>query len=124
MQIFKLSQGEYVAVEKVESVYSRLDLIAQIWVYGNSMESSLVAVVVPEESFFLAATQKAGLAGSFQELLEKPEAKELMLTEMNKLGKQAKLKVTTSAQSDLQAQCLVDPHLLVIVLITDPLKLC
>lgn len=93
VQIFKLSQGEYVAVEKVESVYNRLDLIAQVWVYGNSMESSLVAVVVPEEPIFMAAAQKAGLNGSFQEVLAKPEARDFTLAEMNKVAKQAKLKV-------------------------------
>ena len=47
VQIFKLSQGEYVAVERIESAYKKLGLIAQIFVYGNSMESVLVAVVVP-----------------------------------------------------------------------------
>ena len=47
LQIFKLSQGEYVAVERIESAYKKLGMIAQIFVYGNSMESVLVAVVVP-----------------------------------------------------------------------------
>ncbi|KAL4318034.1 hypothetical protein GQ457_18G019830 [Hibiscus cannabinus] len=46
--IFKLSQDEYVAVENIENTYSRCPHIASIWVYGNSFESFLVAVVVPE----------------------------------------------------------------------------
>lgn len=33
--IFKLSQGEYIAPEKVESVYARLDQIAHIFVEGR-----------------------------------------------------------------------------------------
>lgn len=32
--IFKLSQGEYVAVEKVEAEYKKSGAIDQIWVYG------------------------------------------------------------------------------------------
>lgn len=36
--------GEYVAVEKVEAVYKKNSIIEQIWVYGNSLESVLVAV--------------------------------------------------------------------------------
>merc|ERR1719203_1524758 len=46
--IFKLSQGEYVAVEKIENVYSKAATINQIWVYGNSYKPKIVAVVVPD----------------------------------------------------------------------------
>ncbi|PRQ23455.1 putative long-chain-fatty-acid--CoA ligase [Rosa chinensis] len=43
--IFKLSQGEYVAVESIESKYLQCPLITSIWVHGNSFESFLVAVL-------------------------------------------------------------------------------
>eukprot|EP01105_Mastigella_eilhardi_P027897 TRINITY_DN885_c0_g1_i5.p1 TRINITY_DN885_c0_g1~~TRINITY_DN885_c0_g1_i5.p1 ORF type:complete len:668 (-),score=135.66 TRINITY_DN885_c0_g1_i5:58-2061(-) len=46
--IFKLSQGEYVAVERIECVYGRVPCINQVWVWGDSTESFLVAVVVPD----------------------------------------------------------------------------
>ncbi len=36
-------------MEKVEAVYKKSSLVEQIWVYGNSFESILVAVVVPNE---------------------------------------------------------------------------
>ncbi len=36
--------GEYIAVEKIEAVYKKNPLVEQIWVYGNSFESVLVAV--------------------------------------------------------------------------------
>lgn len=45
--IFKLSQGEYIAVEKVENQYLKSAALNQIWVYGNSHKSFIVAVVVP-----------------------------------------------------------------------------
>eukprot|EP01024_Parvocaulis_polyphysoides_P049366 TRINITY_DN4776_c0_g1_i1.p1 TRINITY_DN4776_c0_g1~~TRINITY_DN4776_c0_g1_i1.p1 ORF type:complete len:192 (+),score=29.34 TRINITY_DN4776_c0_g1_i1:57-578(+) len=54
--IFKLSQGEYVAAEKLENTYKQNDLIDQIFVYGNSFESYLVAIVVPNEEKLLALT--------------------------------------------------------------------
>lgn len=46
--VINLSPGEYVAVEKLEEVYKKTSLVEQIWVYGNSFESCLVAVVVPK----------------------------------------------------------------------------
>ncbi|CDU19593.1 hypothetical protein YYC_01039 [Plasmodium yoelii 17X] len=45
--IFKLSQGEYVAVEKIESVYKQSLFIGQIFVFGYSYESFLVCIIFP-----------------------------------------------------------------------------
>lgn len=36
-------------MEKVEAVFKKNSNVEQIWVYGNSFESQLVAVVVPNE---------------------------------------------------------------------------
>ncbi|EGG06540.1 uncharacterized protein MELLADRAFT_116457 [Melampsora larici-populina 98AG31] len=50
--LLKLSQGEYVALEKVEGTYSLNNLIAQIFVHGDSLESHLIAVIVPDPITF------------------------------------------------------------------------
>jgi len=47
--IFKLSQGEYVAAEKIENVLNQSLFIGQNFVYGDSFQSALVAIVVPDE---------------------------------------------------------------------------
>mmetsp|Transcript_19756 Transcript_19756/g.25605 ORF Transcript_19756/g.25605 Transcript_19756/m.25605 type:complete len:658 (+) Transcript_19756:161-2134(+) len=52
--IFKLSQGEYVAAEKIENVITRSQMIAMCFIYGDSLQSVLVAVVVPDEEFMEA----------------------------------------------------------------------
>jgi len=44
--IFKLSQGEYIAPEKLENIYIQAALVAQMFVYGHSLQNWLVAVAV------------------------------------------------------------------------------
>ncbi|GAC1403318.1 MAG: hypothetical protein NVSMB60_20800 [Mycobacterium sp.] len=45
--VLKLSQGEFVTVAKLESVFGDSPLVRQIFVYGNSARSYLLAVIVP-----------------------------------------------------------------------------
>lgn len=45
--IFKLSQGEYIAPEKIENIFCLSPWIAQSMVYGDSLRSCCVAIVVP-----------------------------------------------------------------------------
>src|SRR6476661_8694035 len=47
--VLKLSQGEFVTVAKLEAVFGDSPLVRQIFVYGNSARSYLLAVVVPTE---------------------------------------------------------------------------
>lgn len=49
--MFKLSQGEYVTPERIEVIYTNHALIDQMYVHGDSLQSVLVAVVVPNEEF-------------------------------------------------------------------------
>lgn len=49
--IFKLSQGEYVAPEKLENMFITSGYILQLFVHGDSLQSELVMIVVPEPEF-------------------------------------------------------------------------
>ena len=49
--IFKLSQGEYIAPEKIEGVMSLSQAIAQCFLYGDSFKNACVCVVFPEEDW-------------------------------------------------------------------------
>ena len=47
--IFKLSQGEYIAPEKIEGIISLSAWVAQTFLYGDSFKNCCVAIIVPEE---------------------------------------------------------------------------
>ncbi|KAD4178411.1 hypothetical protein R6Q59_022005 [Mikania micrantha] len=90
--IFKLSQGEYVAVENLENVYGLVSDIDTIWIYGNSFESCLVAVVNPNKQAIEHYAETHNISGDFESLCENPMIKEYILGELTRIGKERKLK--------------------------------
>ncbi|KAK6159425.1 hypothetical protein DH2020_006739 [Rehmannia glutinosa] len=90
--IFKLSQGEYVAVESIESTYSRCPLITSIWVSRNSFESFLVAVAVPERKALEDWAANNQEKGDFQSLCSNVKARKYILDELNSTAKQHNLR--------------------------------
>lgn len=87
--IFKLSQGEYIAVEKVENVYGKAETVEQIWVYGSSYTSYLVAVVVPTED---ALQKKTGVKDSLPSLCNREESKQAVLKDLDAIAESEGLK--------------------------------
>jgi fatty acid CoA ligase FadD9 len=57
--VIKLSQGEFVAVARLEALYSTSPLIRQIYLYGGSERSFLLAVVVPIDDADEGVTKSA-----------------------------------------------------------------
>uniref|UniRef100_A0A3Q7IF77 Long-chain-fatty-acid--CoA ligase n=1 Tax=Solanum lycopersicum TaxID=4081 RepID=A0A3Q7IF77_SOLLC len=90
--IFKLSQGEYVAVENLENVFGNNPVIESVWVYGSSFESFLVAVVNPSKQQVEKWAKQNSLSGDFNSLCENSKVKEHILGELTKVGKEKKLK--------------------------------
>ncbi|CAD6334755.1 unnamed protein product [Miscanthus lutarioriparius] len=90
--IFKLSQGEYVAVEYLEKVYGFPPLVEDIWVYGDSFRSSLVAVVNPHEENTMKWAQSNGYKGSFAEICKLEGLKEYILKELAAVAQKNKLR--------------------------------
>lgn len=99
--IFKLSQGEYIAVEKVENVYLQNELVDQICVYGDSTQNYIVAVVVPKKAKLVDLVQQSTLEDSvkqkcFEDLCANHEVRQLVLSELNKTALEAKVGVVRS----------------------------
>lgn len=74
--VLKLSQGEFVAVSRLESVYATSPLIRQIFVYGSSERAYLLAVIVPTEDVLAwgdAEKMKTALSESLRQLAKDAE---------------------------------------------------
>lgn len=85
--IYKLSQGEYIAPEKIENIYTRHPLVAEIYMYGDSLKSFNVAVVTPNKDEFLKFVKNYSEElshKSFEELCDDPKIAELVVDKINK----------------------------------------
>ena len=89
--IFKLSQGEYVAPEKIESLFATSKFVLQSLVYGDSFRNHLVAVIVPNPDFVKEWATKQGMKMDLAALCAKPELKRAILAELQARSKHAKL---------------------------------
>jgi long-chain acyl-CoA synthetase len=58
----------------------------QIWVYGNSFESFLVAIVIPERQALEDWAAKHDLSDDFKSLCENLKARKYILDELNSVG--------------------------------------
>lgn len=68
--IFKLSIGEYIAPDKLEQAYKTTEGIDDIFVYGDSLKSCLIAVVHPNPEQLKGIAEVEGIEGDYEELLE------------------------------------------------------
>ncbi|MBU3063614.1 thioester reductase domain-containing protein [Nocardia sp. NEAU-G5] len=68
--VLKLSQGEFVAVSKLEAIYAGSPLVRQIYVYGSSERANLLAVIVPTADAVAAHPDTAELTAAIAESLQ------------------------------------------------------
>ena len=91
--LFKLAQGEYVAPEKIENIVTRSPLIAQCFVHGDSLQTSLVAIIVPDEEVVMPRYGKQpGMSGkSFADICRTKELKQDVLKDLQKFSREGGL---------------------------------
>lgn len=99
--IFKLSQGEYIAPEKIENVYSRSHFVAQIFIHGESLKSSLVGVIVPASDVVINWARHHSIRGTLTELCANPVVKQAILDDLHQIGRKEGLKPFEQAKDIL-----------------------
>jgi len=101
--IMKLSQGEYVALEKVENIYSTVSLLQSCFVYGDSLRDHIVAIVVPDPVAITDLSRRLGLTiavgqldptnrAVLDEIAKHPKVYEEIMKNMNAEARKAGLK--------------------------------
>ncbi|KAL5155814.1 Long chain acyl-CoA synthetase 1 [Glycine soja] len=90
--LIKLSQGEYIALEHLENVYGITPIVEDVWVYGNSFKSALVAVVVPNEETTKKWAFSNGHMAPFSKLCSLDQLKKHVLSELKMTAERNKLK--------------------------------
>ncbi|KAJ8748643.1 hypothetical protein K2173_008088 [Erythroxylum novogranatense] len=90
--LVKLSQGEYVALEHLENVYGTAQIVEDIWVYGDSFKSMLVAVVALHEENTRKWADLNGYTGSFSELCSLDHLRRFVLSELKSVAERNKLR--------------------------------
>ena len=61
--LVKTLNGEYIALEKLESIYRSATIVANICVYASVTETNPVAIIVPAEPALVALAKSLGVEG-------------------------------------------------------------
>eukprot|EP01129_Flabellula_baltica_P009117 TRINITY_DN366_c0_g1_i1.p1 TRINITY_DN366_c0_g1~~TRINITY_DN366_c0_g1_i1.p1 ORF type:complete len:645 (+),score=165.86 TRINITY_DN366_c0_g1_i1:1383-3317(+) len=90
--IFKLAQGEYVAPEKLENIYVKSPYVAQMFVYGDSLKSKLVAIVVPDEEYLQQWADFNAVEPNMEELCHNQDLFNAIKMSINEQGDKAEVR--------------------------------
>lgn len=90
--LVKTLNGEYIALEKLESVYRSCSVVGNICVYAAQDKNKPVAIVVPNEPALKELANSNGISGSaLEELCHDKKLNSLVLKEMHAAGKKGGL---------------------------------
>ena len=90
--LVKTLNGEYIALEKLESIYLTCPLVANVCVYAAADQQKPVAIIFPSEPALLNLARENGIQGyGLEDLVTNEKLNSLFLKELQKTGRQSHL---------------------------------
>jgi len=89
--MFKLQHGEYVAPEKIENVLVNCKWVLQLFLYGDSYSTYLIAIVVPKKDQVLEWARNNNVQGTYEELCNNKALNEAILKDLTVLSREKKV---------------------------------
>lgn len=86
--LVKTLNGEYIALEKLESIYRATTVVANICVYADQQKSKPVAIIVPAEPALKKLASSIGVEGNgIEDLVHNTKVQDAVLKELQKTGR-------------------------------------
>ena len=86
--LVKTLNGEYIALEKLESIYRSATVVANICVYADQQRTKPVAIIVPAEPALKKLADKLGVEGNgIEDLVHNKKIQDAVLKELQASGK-------------------------------------
>lgn len=86
--LVKTLNGEYIALEKLESTYRSAAVVGNICVYASTEKAKPIAIVVPVEAALQKLASENGVeGGSLEELVHKKKVNDIVLKDLQKTGR-------------------------------------
>ena len=86
--LVKTLNGEYIALEKLESVYRSATVVANICVYADQQRTKPVAIIVPAEPALKKLADRIGVEGSgIEDLVHNAKIQAAVLKELQQAGR-------------------------------------
>lgn len=90
--LIKTLNGEYIALEKLESIYRAATVVANICVYADDRRTKPIAIIVPAEPALLKLADKLGVKGTgIDDLSHSTLLQAAVLKELQQTGRQGGL---------------------------------
>ncbi|KAG9238882.1 hypothetical protein BJ875DRAFT_449773 [Amylocarpus encephaloides] len=90
--LVKTLNGEYIAIEKLESIYRSTTVVANICVYADQQKTKPVAIIVPAEPALKKLAERIGVKGDgIEDLSHNRQIQNAVLKELQQAGRQGGL---------------------------------